>query len=196
MNEQSPSQKSPGDSLDELPDPYRAPAGSLIDETVPFPIETVDAGTRFVGFVIDYLICIGTGFAFGVLVQVIIAMTSSDEEEIRGANNGSDLTYRLIGMLLLFCYYMAFEGFFSRTVGKFVTGSIVVNKSGFPPSFGQLLGRTLARFIPFEPFSFLGSGTRGWHDSLSGTYVVKYRKSGIARDRAARRDPSTDLAEL
>jgi hypothetical protein len=35
--------------------------------------------------------------------------------------------------------------------------------------------RTLSRFIVFEALSYLGSVSRGWHDSLSGTYVVKKR---------------------
>ena len=33
-----------------------------------------------------------------------------------------------------------------------------------------------ARFIPFEPFSFLGGGGNGWHDSLSGRRVVRVRR--------------------
>jgi len=195
MNKQSQPQKAQGGSPDELTDPYRAPAGPLLDETVPYPIETVGAGRRFLGFVIDYVACIGTGFVLGVFVQVVVAVAAGDEDDIPDGTQGSNLKYRLIGTLLLFCYYMAFEGLFSRTIGKLVTGTIVVDESGFPPSFGQLLGRTLARFIPFEPFSFLGSKTRGWHDSLSGTYVVRCRKPGFARDQAGQRGGVTDRAE-
>jgi len=195
MNEQPHPHQAPGSFPDEQPNPYRAPAGSLAAESVPYPIETVGAGRRFLGFLIDYASCIGTGFVFGILLQIFVALASGDEDDILGGTHGSDLTYRLIGVLLLFCYYMAFEGLFSRTIGKFVTGTIVVDESGFPPSFGQLLGRTLARFIPFEPFSFLGSETRGWHDSLSGTYVVRCRKPGFARDQAGRREEITDLGD-
>jgi uncharacterized RDD family membrane protein YckC len=32
--------------------------------------------------------------------------------------------------------------------------------------------RTLVRFIPVEIFSFFNSNSRGWHDTLSVTYVV------------------------
>ncbi len=195
MNEQSQPQKAQGGSPDELTDPYRAPAGPLLDETVPYPIKTVGAGRRLLGFVIDYMACIGTGFALGVFVQIVVALSSADENNIADETRGSNLKYRLIGTLLLFCYYMAFEGLFSRTIGKFVTGTIVVDESGFPPSFGQLLGRTLARFIPFEPFSFLGSRTRGWHDSLSGTYVVRCRKPGFAWDQPDQLRGVTDRAE-
>jgi hypothetical protein len=40
--------------------------------------------------------------------------------------------------------------------------------------FSQILGRTFSRFVPFEPFSFLGSG-HGWHDRWSDTRVVRTR---------------------
>jgi hypothetical protein len=41
------------------------------------------------------------------------------------------------------------------------------------------LGRSAARSIPFEPFSFLGGQPTGWHDRLSETRVVrKARASG------------------
>jgi uncharacterized RDD family membrane protein YckC len=45
-------------------------------------------------------------------------------------------------------------------------------EDGSKPDFGTTLKRTLCRIIPFEQFSFLGSQSRGWHDSICGTYVV------------------------
>ena len=71
---------------------------------------------------------------------------------------------------------MFFEAVFQRSPGKFLTGTKVVNESGGKPTFGQILGRSLCRFIPFEAFSFLfGDSSRvvGWHDKFSGTLVVK-----------------------
>lgn len=44
-------------------------------------------------------------------------------------------------------------------------------KNGEKPSFSVIFKRTLCRLIPFDGFSFLGS--RGWHDSISDTYVVE-----------------------
>ncbi|MEM6265057.1 MAG: RDD family protein, partial [Bacteroidota bacterium] len=66
-----------------------------------------------------------------------------------------------------------FEAAFGKTPGKFVTKTQVVNKDGGKPTPGQLIGRTFARFIPFDAFSFLASNPVGWHDSLSKTRVVK-----------------------
>jgi uncharacterized RDD family membrane protein YckC len=78
----------------------------------------------------------------------------------------------LIGVL---GYHFLFEVTLGRTPGKFLTGTRVVSADGSRASAGQILGRTLARFVPFEPFSFLfgGNPASGWHDKWSNTRVVK-----------------------
>ncbi len=79
-----------------------------------------------------------------------------------------------VGLLISLGYFCFMESLFGVTVGKLLTGTRVVNGNGDTASFGQILGRSLARMIPFEPFSFLfGDKTTGWHDSLSGTRVVR-----------------------
>lgn len=71
-----------------------------------------------------------------------------------------------------FFYYGLMESLFKVTPVKFLTGSSVVNEYGTGiPSASRMWGRTCCRFIPFEPFSFLG--TRGWHDALLQTMVIK-----------------------
>lgn len=70
-------------------------------------------------------------------------------------------------------YYILFEWAFGRTPGKWLTGTRVVTNAGKRPRFGQIVGRTLSRYVPFEPFSFLGRSRRGWHDRWSGTRVVR-----------------------
>jgi uncharacterized RDD family membrane protein YckC len=69
-------------------------------------------------------------------------------------------------------YYLLFESIFNTTGGKCATNTVIVNAWGNRPNFGQHLGRTICRFIPFEAFSFLGPGARGWHDTITATYVV------------------------
>ncbi|MFG0267317.1 MAG: RDD family protein [Rhodopirellula sp. JB055] len=80
------------------------------------------------------------------------------------------------GMFLI--YYVAFEAIFGATIAKFMTGTRVVSVDGGKAGFGKILGRTLARMLPFEPISFLiGDKQVGWHDTLSGTRVIDIRKS-------------------
>lgn len=69
-------------------------------------------------------------------------------------------------------YYIFFETLFARTIGKFVTQTIVVDENGERPSHSVILIRSLCRLIPFYEVSFFGIPTRGWHDSISKTYVV------------------------
>jgi hypothetical protein len=69
-------------------------------------------------------------------------------------------------------YYLVVESLLKTTVGKVMTNSIVVDSTGKRASFSRMLLRAFCRFIPFEAITFLFSD-RGWHDKLSGTYVVK-----------------------
>lgn len=78
-----------------------------------------------------------------------------------------------IGLGVLVGYYTVMEGVFGVTIGKLITRTKVVTEDGSKPGFGMALGRSLCRMIPFEAFSFLGRESRGWHDSITKSYVVK-----------------------
>ncbi|MRX37799.1 RDD family protein [Flavobacterium sp. LC2016-23] len=80
-----------------------------------------------------------------------------------------------VGTYLSFAiiYYFIFESLSGRTLGKIMTGSIIINEFGVKPGVAVIFKRTLCRFIPFEALSFLGESGRMWHDSLSNTYVVE-----------------------
>ena len=79
------------------------------------------------------------------------------------------------GLVTALIYYAGTELLCYRTPAKFLTGTIVVAENGGPPTSGQILGRTLCRFIPFEAFSFLGTPSVGWHDTIPKTRVVDAR---------------------
>lgn len=116
--------------------------------------------------IIDY----AAFFGFSLLFGVVLGLTRS-----RGLIDWIVANERLAGILLLLAYYIITEGLFARSIGKLITGCKVVNEKGGRPSFGQILGRTFARLIPFEAFSFLGTTGRGLHDSVAKTFVVKCR---------------------
>jgi uncharacterized RDD family membrane protein YckC len=80
-----------------------------------------------------------------------------------------------IGFLVMFTmlgYHLFFEYFFNKTPAKWLTRTRVVRVDGNRPRFLQILGRTAARYIPFEPLSYLRRSV-GWHDRWSGTRVVR-----------------------
>ena len=150
--------------------PYASPS------TPPYPSDQLDdrgpvipagQGARFANLIIDYLAQFAISFVFGVVVVVI------------GGEQGADFLDKtpglLIGIPILLSYYFVLEATTSRTLGKLVTGTKVVNQDGRTPTLGQIVGRTLCRLIPFEPLSFLGTPTRGWHDSIPKTFVVRSR---------------------
>ncbi|MGY3266773.1 RDD family protein [Lysobacter sp. HA35] len=57
----------------------------------------------------------------------------------------------VVWIALLVAYFPAMEILFGKTVGKFATGTRVVNAAGGRPSLGQSLVRTLFRLIEVNP---------------------------------------------
>jgi uncharacterized RDD family membrane protein YckC len=78
-----------------------------------------------------------------------------------------------VGIIVFLGYHLICESLFQKTLGKVITKTKVVDREGNKPTFLRILGRSLARYIPFEPLSYLiGKHPMGWHDSLSKTLVV------------------------
>ena len=69
-------------------------------------------------------------------------------------------------------YFLTELIFKGKSFGKLITKTRVVMEDGSNPTYLDYLKRSFCRLIPFEAFSFLGSEGRGWHDSVSKTYVV------------------------
>lgn len=110
----------------------------------------------------------------GLLIDMIPIMVVSiilSDSKLGGLNREEYF------VILYSSYCFIFELLFYRTLGKVVTGTIVIEiESLDKPSIGQVLIRTISRLIPFEGFSFIDSRPRGWHDSLSGTAVVNKKE--------------------
>lgn len=163
--------------------PYAVPQ-SLEAYATPEPgfrdgLQLASQGQRFVNLIVDnilvQLLAGGAGFVVGASFALMRASAGQQVSEAEA--DSLELFGILLGIGVALVYFVAMELTLSRTVGKLVSGTRVVNVNGGRPSFGQVLGRTFARYIPFDAFSFLfGKGFPvGWHDSLSGTRVVKAR---------------------
>lgn len=146
--------------MGDLVNPYSAPRANDEPplERMPYgdDLENASQGQRFANLMIDYvcyfIVCVVAGGVLGLIGQT----------EAAG----------FISWPIMLGYYVFFEGVLGATPGKMVTRTRVVDLYGGKPSFGQILGRTASRFVPFEAFSFLGQGS-GWHDRWSKTRVVK-----------------------
>lgn len=130
-------------------------------------VEPVGRGRRFANFLIDYLCHFVLSFIVGA---VVVAFWG--DRGVAALDSVPDIAF---GVIVMCAYYIPLETLWGRTIGKLITGTKVVSEDGHRPSFSAVLKRTLSRFIPFEAFSFFGKDARGWHDTLSKTYVVRCR---------------------
>jgi uncharacterized RDD family membrane protein YckC len=146
--------------------PYAPPQSPLLAPEAPPTLEELaGAGRRFLNNLVDSL-------AVFVAQVIVFALAFGEEQGSAAASVGITLGANVV-------YYAAFEWRNGRTLGKLLTGTRVVSEDGTKPRLRRIVGRTLARFIPFDAFSFLGGEQGrpvGWHDSLSRTRVVRVRR--------------------
>lgn len=137
-------------------------------------------GKRFTNFIIDYAMQIVLGFIFGIVLALIAELTNSITiyDWLLSESKLSDYVF---GIIILIIYYNIIEILTGRSIGKYITKTKVVMEDGSKPKFTDILLRTVCRIIPFEAFSFFGEEARGWHDSLSKTYVVDVDKFDAKR---------------
>lgn len=146
--------------------PFDPPDSDLHVEPGPLT-QSVSASPwlRLVNFVLDYI---------GTVVLIIIVSLACvhflGDEILDKIATIPDIFLGAIGRVV---YYLVWESITHRTPGKLITRTKVVSANGMPLTFGQVLGRSMTRIVPFELFSFANTEGRGWHDKWPKTYVVK-----------------------
>jgi len=128
---------------------------------------------RFVTSLLDNFLVGFCNFALGIGVGIaMVASGDASEESIQSIT----LYVQLFSCVMTLLYFVVLEATLGRTLGKLAAGTRVVNEDGSDASICQLIGRTLCRFIPFDPVSFLfGRKPVGWHDKISKTRVISIR---------------------
>lgn len=117
---------------------------------------------RFLNFVLDVV--------FFSLLMVVVTKIMYPRETISQPEID---TIKVLSLPVYFLYYFSLETLLGKTVAKFLTRTVVVNREGSRPGWLPIAVRTLCRYIPLEVFSGLISESgRPWHDKLSGTKVV------------------------
>ena len=125
----------------------------------------VPGSTRFTNRIVDMLVIIYIIIVnIGILTNLFRLNIDIDDHP---------MFILVIEIPFVLLYYCILEGFFNTTAGKCVTGTTIVNETGERPGFGTILLRTFCRLIPFEALSFFGADARGWHDTITNTYVVQ-----------------------
>ncbi|MCB0648449.1 MAG: RDD family protein [Saprospiraceae bacterium] len=116
---------------------------------------------RIINFSIDFLAVITMAY---IIINILDILNLIDKRSSGG----------MILLIIAFGYFFLLELFYQKTLGKFITKTIVLKENGDKPTLSELLTRTICRFIPFDPLSFLYAQytPKGFHDTLSKTIVV------------------------
>lgn len=160
--------------------PYAPPKADVSSPSAPTTGIDMDrygpagGGKRFLNYLIDQvgqLVFIFTFFVglvileeFGLLSGIAAWLDNISGIQSYGIAYGCSVMY-----------FMFFESLFARTPAKWITGTKVVTPTGGKPGLMKIFLRTVYRIVPFEPFSFLGGSSSGWHDRWSHTLVVDLR---------------------
>ena len=150
-------------------------------ESVDDPIQHIEyatTGQRFLNWLIDnvimrFTLSYVTGYAVGYMLAIGFPsfMTSVVNEPNRA-------TLIVLGLIITIFNYIIYytlceKLFHGQTLGKLITGTRAVRTDGGDLTMRNAFLRTLCRLVPFEPFSAFGTP---WHDSWTGTMVIKSRK--------------------
>ncbi|TVQ19935.1 MAG: CPBP family intramembrane metalloprotease, partial [Bacteroidetes bacterium] len=131
-----------------------------------------DRGLRFANLLLDGLAFLLFTLTSGMVLGIFLAFFWFEGIQ-KMEQWGPGLNF-LVSVLSGIIFYTLFETITGRTPGKYITGTRVVNLDGTKPGFVTILVRSMVRFIPLEPFSFLGAQPTGWHDRVSRTVVIKH----------------------
>ncbi|MCB1227839.1 MAG: RDD family protein [Verrucomicrobiales bacterium] len=162
--------------------PYQAPNAPLErrQQNQVIVLEHPDASRwkRFFNYLIDLVV-------YQLIAEVVIQLVfQSGLFDLHIEILETQIYGFLIAIAVMVAYYAILEYSFGASIGKLITGTRVITSNGEPLGIGQIVGRSFARLIPFELFSFFGTKPRGWHDSLSQTLVVDVRKPQQQRYRS------------
>ncbi|TNJ45308.1 RDD family protein [Tamlana fucoidanivorans] len=144
-------------------------------------------GSRFTNYIIDLLLFIGLFYGVIILISVLVYTFVDDvtgfENFVDGLEHVNPFLDRLVtGSMLALLYFFSEWLLKGRTIGKYITKTKVVMLDGSNPEPIDFLKRSFSRIIPFEALSFLGAGGRGWHDTLSKTFVVDIERFHAKQD--------------
>ncbi len=128
--------------------------------------KTASLGKRFTNYLLDLV--------FGLIFRSFLAIvfTLFLPEALFIFEIEDTLVEYFLGFVLGMIYYTTFEALTGRTIAKYITRTKVVTVDGEKPDFMTIFIRSMCRFVPFDPLSFLFSEETGWHDRWSETVVV------------------------
>lgn len=129
---------------------------------------------RLLNLIIDIVAIIAILFIIGIFGG-LLSLLGYDGMMI-WFSEMNPVTERIFTTAIMVIYLFTMENFTQRTVGKYITGTMVVSEDGSKPEPRKILVRALCRIIGLEVLTFISDTPRGWHDTASDTYVVDAKK--------------------
>ena len=135
-----------------------------------YPLEFANPLLRLYAFSVDLSIVVMLFMALNLLTKGRFASTDAAPQDI----------------FVFFGYFVLLTGLFGQTPGKFVAGIVVVDGEGRTPGVAAAIPREMIG--KFVATIMLGLGLlwvfydpkrQGWHDKISGTYVVRRADAGV-----------------
>ncbi len=126
---------------------------------------------RFINSLIDSIL-----FLVTFIVLIMFSFVFSINPETLEASHPFIINYVIPYLLMILFYFIQEYLLRGRTIGKIVTGSIAVDNQGNIVDIKKSFYRSICRLIPFDSLSFLRESKRGFHDTVTDTYVVNKKK--------------------
>ena len=126
--------------------------------------------TRMTNYVIDYVVQMSIFVSVAVSLS-ILSKILKNPSLISWFEDMNKIQEYIYGAIVTMVYYAVFESLTARSVGKYVTNTIVVLQDGTRPPTETMLRRSIYRILPFNALFFLWQD-RVWHDKYTDTFVV------------------------
>ncbi|RYY87821.1 MAG: hypothetical protein EOO15_10755 [Chitinophagaceae bacterium] len=131
-----------------------------------------DGGLRFANLIVDRILFMAFLFVVGMVLGAVAP------HSVNNLSNINPIVDFLLTSVMFSLYIGAQEALLGgKTIAKYFTGTRAVNQDGSRISAATAFSRGLARAVPLEPFSALGTPTFPWHDNWTKTYVINEKKS-------------------
>ena len=88
----------------------------------------------------------------GPIFDLVLLAAGSDRSSLIALANSATAWLSLIGIVFVLGYYPITEGIWGQTLGKLITGMVVVDEHGRRPGIPKALLRTLLRLVEVNPF--------------------------------------------
>jgi uncharacterized RDD family membrane protein YckC len=139
-------------------------------------------GQRLLNYLVDTAIVAAITVAFAAIFGLVLGTTAALIGVAVNTDSVMQIAAYAIYVASLISYYGGLEGISGATVGKLITRTRAVLPDQSKIGYRKAYFRALCRLIPLDRFSYFGGKGHpiGWHDSASGTVVVRAVNTGAS----------------